>query len=174
MQDKRKTAKATIAAAATLLFLLYCIGCTVPVGSQVGDNAPNFTLSTLDSSQLQLSTLKGKPVFLTFWTTTCGACIYQMPFLESAYDEMGDNVEFVTIDIRQDSYTVKSFIDNYNVSYNFSLPVALDSDGAVSEDYMVTYTPTNVVIDSKGVIQHIKIGAFTSTEQILTILNDIK
>jgi len=39
---------------------------------------------------------------------------------------------------------------------------------------MVTYTPTNVVIDSKGVIQHIKIGAFTSTEQILTILNDIK
>jgi cytochrome c biogenesis protein CcmG/thiol:disulfide interchange protein DsbE len=154
----------------TISLLICCIGCTVPVGARVGANAPDFTLSTLDGGQFQLSALKGKPVFLSFWTTGCGACIYQMPFLEAAYDEIGDEVEFITIDIIENSYTVQSLM-NY---YDFSLPVALDSDGTVSESYNVIYTPTNVVIDSKGIVQHIKIGAFTSTEQILTIFNDVK
>jgi cytochrome c biogenesis protein CcmG/thiol:disulfide interchange protein DsbE len=170
MTKKNYGLKLIFTIVATISLFTCIVGCTVPVGSQVGDNAPNFTLLTLDSSQLQLSTLKGKPVFLSFWTTGCGACILQMPLLEAAYNEMGDKVEFITIDIMQDSYTVQSLM-NY---YNFSLPVALDSDGTVSEAYNVMYTPTNVVIDSKGVIQHRKIGAFTSTEQILTILNDLE
>jgi peroxiredoxin len=154
----------------TMSLLICCIGCAVSIGSQVGDNAPDFTLSTLDNGQFQLSALKGKPVFLSFWTTGCGACIYQMPFLESAYDAMGDEVEFITIDIMENSYTVQSLM-NY---YDFSLPVALDSDGKVSEDFNVIYTPTNILINREGVVQHIKIGAFTSTEQILTIFNDLE
>jgi cytochrome c biogenesis protein CcmG/thiol:disulfide interchange protein DsbE len=170
MQDKRKTTKATIAVAATLLFLFYCIGCSVPVGSQVGQKATDFTLSAVDSNKINLGDLEGKPVLLTFWTTGCGACIYQMPFLEAAHDALGNEVEFINIDIMEDSYTVKQCTDYYG----FSLPVALDSDGTVSEAYNVMYTPTNVVIDSNGIIQHIKIGAFTDTEQILTIFNDVK
>jgi cytochrome c biogenesis protein CcmG/thiol:disulfide interchange protein DsbE len=150
------------------------IGCSIPVGSQVGDNAPDFTLSTLDDSQVKLSELKGKPVMLIFWTTGCGACIYQMPFLEAAYNEMGDKVELITIDIQQNNYTVKSFMDNYNVSHNFSLSVALDSDGSVSEAYNVIYTPTNVVIDRSGVIQYIRKGSFTNTAEILAIFNDLE
>lgn len=154
-----------------VISLLTCvIGCVVPVGSMVGDNAPDFTLSTLDGGQFQLSALKGKPVFLSFWTTGCGACIYQMPFLESARAEIGDEVEFITIDMMENSYTVQSLM-NY---YDFSLPVALDSDGMVSEDYNVIYTPTNLVIDEQGVIYYIRKGAFLNTDEILAIFNDLE
>jgi peroxiredoxin len=162
----------TIIAAMSLLTCI--IGCSVPEGSEVGDNAPDFTLSTLDGSQVKLSDLKGKPVMLIFWTTGCGACIYQMPFLETAYSELDGDVEFVTIDIQQNSYAVQSFMDSYDTIYTFSIPVALDSDRTVTEAYNVMYTPTNVVIDSKGIIQQIQIGAFTSTGQILTLFSDVK
>ena len=155
---------------ATILSLTCVIGCAVPEGSEVGDNAPDFTLSTLDGNQFQLSALKGKPVFLSFWTTGCVACIYQMPFLESARNEMGDEVEFINIDIMENSYTVQSLI-NY---YDFSLPVALDSDGTVSEAYNVIYTPTNVVIDREGVIQYIRKGAFLDADEILEVFNDLE
>jgi peroxiredoxin len=155
---------------ATISLLTCVIGCTIPEGSQVGDNAPDFTLSTLDGGQVTLSELKGKPVMLIFWTTGCGACIYQMPFLEAAYDEMGDEVEFINIDIMENSYTVQSLI-NY---YDFSLPVALDSDGTVSEAYNVIYTPTNVVIDREGVIQYIRKGAFLDADEILEVFNDLE
>ena len=93
-----------------------------------------------------------------------------MPFLESARNEMGDEVEFINIDIMENSYTVQSLI-NY---YDFSLPVALDSDGTVSEAYNVIYTPTNVVIDREGVIQYIRKGAFLDADEILEVFNDLE
>jgi cytochrome oxidase Cu insertion factor (SCO1/SenC/PrrC family) len=46
-----------------------------PVGLQVGDAAPNFTLSTLDGKQVSLSDFRGKPVMLNFWYTTCPGCL---------------------------------------------------------------------------------------------------
>jgi thiol-disulfide isomerase/thioredoxin len=107
---------------------------------------------------------------LIFWTTGCGACIYQMPFLQAAYDESGNEVEFINIDIMENSYTVQSLI-NY---YDFSLPVALDSDGTVTEAYNIIYTPTNVVIDREGVIQYIRKGAFTSQYEIISLLEGLK
>jgi peroxiredoxin len=155
---------------ATMSLLTCIIGCVVPVGSQVGDNAPDFTLSTLDGGQVKFSELKGKPVMLIFWTTGCGACILQMPDLEAAYDEMGDEVEFITIDIMENSYTVQSLM-NY---YDFSLPVALDSDGTVTEAYNVIYTPTNVIVDEQGVIYYVRKGAFTSQYEIISLLDGLK
>ena len=146
------------------------IGCAVPVGSQVGDNAPDFTLSTLDGGQVKLSEFKGEPVMLIFWTTGCGACILQMSDLEAAYDEMGGEVEFINIDIGESSYKVRGTVD----FYGFSLPVALDSDRSVSEDYNVIFTPTNVVIDSEGVIQYIRKGAFRDADEILAALNELE
>jgi peroxiredoxin len=170
MTKKNYGLKLIFTIVATISLFTCIVGCSVPVGSQVGDNAPDFTLSTLDGNQFQLSALKGTPVFLSFWTTGCGACIYQMPFLESARNEMGDEIEFITIDIMENSYTIQSLM-NY---YDFSLPVALDSDGSVSEDYNVIFTPTNVVIDSKGVIQYIRKGAFRDADEILAIFNDLE
>ena len=170
MTKKNYALKLIFTIVATISLFTCIVGCAVPVGSQVGDNAPDFTLSTLDGGQVTLSELKGKPVMLIFWTTGCGACIYQMPFLEAAYDEMGDEVEFINIDIMENSYTVQSLI-NY---YDFSLPVALDSDGTVSEAYNVIYTPTNVVIDREGVIQYIRKGAFLDADEILAVFNDLE
>lgn len=151
----------------TILLLIGIVGCVVPEGSQVGDKAPDFTLSTLDGGQVRLTDFKGSPVVLVFWTTGCGACIYQMPFLEEANNELGNDVEFVNINIGEGSYQVQAVIDYYG----FSLPVALDSDEMVSTDYNIIYTPTNIIIDKHGVINYIRKGAFTSGTEILSILN---
>jgi len=155
---------------ATISLLVYCIGCVVPVGSRVGDNAPDFTLSTLDGGQVSLSELKGKPVMLTFWTTGCYYCILQMPSLEAAHNEMGDEVEFITIDMEESSYQVRQTIDYYG----FILPVALDSDGSVSIAYNIIPTPTNIIIDKHGVIHYIRKGAFRDADEILEILSDLE
>lgn len=170
MNKKNCGLKSIFIILATVSLLVCCIGCVVPIGSKVGDKAPDFTLSTLDGGQVRLADLKGSPVVLVFWTTECGACIYQMPFLEEAHDELGNDVEFVNINIGEGSYQVQAVIDYYG----FSLPVALDSDEMVSTDYNIIYTPTNIVIDKHGVINYIRKGAFTSGTEILSILNAIE
>jgi peroxiredoxin len=170
MTKKLCRLKLFLTVVATISLLTCIIGCVVPEGSEVGDNAPDFTLSTLDGSQVRLSDFKGKPVMLTFWTTGCSACIYQMPLLEAAHDELGNDVKFVNIDIGENSYQVGQTVDYYG----FSLPVALDSDESVSIAYNVMYTPTNIVIDREGVIRHIRKGAFTDADDIMAVLSDLE
>src|SRR5260370_22732754 len=40
------------------------------VGLQIGDVAPNFTLTSLDGKQVSLSQFRGKPGMLNFWYST--------------------------------------------------------------------------------------------------------
>jgi thiol-disulfide isomerase/thioredoxin len=153
-----------------IALLMYCIGCKAAAGSQVGDKATDFNLSTLTGEKMHLRDLEGKPVMFTFWTTGCSACIYQMPFLQAARDELDNKVTFIEIDIAQSGDTVKQCL----AYYGFNVSVALDSDAATAIAYNIRYTPTNVIIDSRGVIQQIKIGAFRNTTAVLSALSDIK
>jgi peroxiredoxin len=165
-----KISKLTAVTIVAIALLLCCIGCKAATGSQAEDKATDFTLSTIAGDNINLRNLEGKPVLISFWTTGCGACIYQMSLLQDAQKELKDKIVFIEIDIAEDNYTVKRCMDYYG----FSLPVALDSDASVARAYNVRYTPTNVIIDSKGVIQQIKIGAFRNTTAVLTALSDVK
>lgn len=170
MNPKIKLSRLAAVTLVAVGLLLCCIGCKAATGSQAEDKAADFTLSTIAGDKINLRNLEGKPVMISFWTTGCGACIYQMPFLQDAQKELKDKVVFVEIDIAEDSYTVKQCMDYYG----FSLPVALDSNASVARAYNIRYTPTNIVINSKGIIQQIKIGAFRNTSAVLTALSDVK
>lgn len=54
-----------------------------PVGSGVGDQAPEFIGITnwINSEPLTLAELRGKVVLLDVWTYTCVNCIRTFPFL---------------------------------------------------------------------------------------------
>ena len=154
-----------------LILPITCVtGCVVPEGSRVGDKATDFNLSTIDGQDVHLRAVEGKPVMISFWTTRCVYCIYQMPFLQEAQETLNDKILFIEIDIAENSYTVKQCLDYYG----FNVSVALDSDGKAATAYNIIKTPTNIVIDSKGVIQRIKIGAFLSKDEVLTALSDVK
>jgi peroxiredoxin len=56
-----------------------------PSGAQ---QAPDITLQLIDGKKLKLSSLKGKPVLITFWATSCPGCIKEMPHLIELYDEL--------------------------------------------------------------------------------------
>ena len=46
---------------------------------QVGSEAPDFKVRRLDGTDVALSSLKGRVVFLNFWRTDCGPCEAEMP-----------------------------------------------------------------------------------------------
>jgi cytochrome oxidase Cu insertion factor (SCO1/SenC/PrrC family) len=41
---------------------------TAVTGSRIGNAAPDFNLQDTDNQPVKLSTLLGKPVFITFWS----------------------------------------------------------------------------------------------------------
>ena len=158
-----------------MIAIMCCIGIvfftcgSVEVTVKVGAEAPDFSLPTIDGDTLTLSDLRGQPVVLTFWTTGCGACLYQMPFFQVAQEEMGQEVTIVAIDIGESGSLIQQFAEYYG--YNFTF--ALDYDGSVMYAYNIVGTPTNFFIDEDGIIQDIVIGAYQYEYQLMQALEDL-
>jgi len=145
-------------------------GCgTSTVAPRLDALAPDFTLPTLYGETLNLDELRGQPVVLNFWATWCSACRRQMPYLQAAFEEKGQQVKFIAINVGEGSGTVRQFIDSTGISFT----VALDRDRTVASAYNIRYYPTTFLIDGDGVIKHIRLGAFMNKDELMAMLEGL-
>lgn len=119
------------------------------IGLNIGNLAPDFTLTLDDGKSIKLSDLRGKPVFLNFWATWCPWCKLEMPDIQKIYDEK-HNVEIIAIDVKESPMKVRSFIE----PREFTFPIGYDSTGDIATLYMATGLPTSYAIDAKGIIRY--------------------
>jgi peroxiredoxin len=122
---------------------------------QVGEKAPDFTLTGLDGKTHKLSELQGKAVILNFWGTYCEPCKREMPALQRAYEKwQGQGVAYVGSNIGENAITVRGFLEQYKLT----LPVWLDQDQAVRKTYGVSEYPTTFFIAPDGRIAKKQVG----------------
>ena len=63
---------------------------TPALAFRVGDQAPDFKLTSIAGPEVTLDSLKGKVVLLDFWATWCGPCKQIMPVIQSISEEFKD------------------------------------------------------------------------------------
>jgi len=155
--------------ASALVLGLILAGCSsgteVAQGPQVDKLAPDFQLPTLDGQAVSLGDFRGKPVLLNFWATWCGPCRFEMPFIQEIFEkkEWSDTgLVILAIDIGENPSEVKEFMENYDLSF----PVLLDTNQDVALEYNIRAIPTTFFIDKDGIIQDIKVGAFSGKTEI--------
>jgi peroxiredoxin len=159
----------TIALTFMLTTVLLIASCSSPT-PQVGKQAPDFQLPSLGGQSVSLSDFQGKPILLNFWATWCGPCRHEMPFIQAIYEEQSVNgLVILAIDIGESVPAVNSFLQ----SNNFSFPVLLDIDQDVAQDYNIRAIPTTFFIDKDGIIQEIKVGAFSNMIELKKSLSKI-
>ncbi len=128
------------------------------VGVNVGDLAPDFTLTDLEGNQVSLSDFRGKAVFINFWATWCPPCRAEMPEIEAVYQEYKDkNVVVVGVDILETEDKVRQFVERGGYSWIF----VIDTTGEVTNNYGIAAIPTSFFIDRDGIIKAVNIGAMT-------------
>lgn len=137
--------------------LITANGQTRPIGTQVGNLAPDFTASTTDGGQVTLSDYRGQVVLLEFWGAWCPPCRRSMPHLHdlvTTYADQGlvgiivstDAVEQDAIDFLQ-THGFTSFISVWEPGGRSANPIKLL--------YGITSYPTTFVLDRDGVIRWI-------------------
>ncbi len=138
---------------------------------EVGDMALDFRFQDAEGQISSLSDSRGKLVVLNFWSTTCSACISELPYIQQLYDEWSTTEEVVLLTIARGDRPaeVATCMQEEDVSF----PVAVDKDYIVSDEYEANSIPRTFFIDSQGVIQVIKLGPFHSYEDIEEILNQL-
>lgn len=109
----------------------------------------DFTLNKLDGEPLTLSDYKGiKPVVLDFFATWCPNCRRDMPRLSKLYEEYGDQIEVIGINLQERKSTVEKYISSTNILF----PIVLDPRSEVARQFGVQYTNFHVLISKEGVI----------------------
>ena len=125
--------------------------------------APDLKLTTLQGTPLSLSALRGRPVLVTFWATTCPGCIKEIPHLVSLYRELAPRgLEIIAIAME---YDPEDQVRTMAAQQQFPYPVVMDSDGSAALAFGgVTLTPSSFVIDPQGRIVQYKLGEFSADE----------
>ncbi|WP_162558689.1 TlpA family protein disulfide reductase [Robertkochia solimangrovi] len=78
---------------------------------QPGTPAPNFEFQDTDGNIVTLEDLRGKNIYIDVWATWCIPCKYQIPFLETVYEEFhSDDLIFISVSIDKDKDKWEDFI----------------------------------------------------------------
>ena len=143
-----------------------------PPSPRRGFAAPDFTLETLDGSQLTLSELRGSPVMLTLWASWCLPCRVEMPAIERVYQrhrEDGLVVIGLNVTSQDSEAAARAFVQEFGLSF----PIAIDRDGAASARYELMGLPSTYFIDRHGIIREVIIGGPMSEAVMLSHIQDL-
>jgi thiol-disulfide isomerase/thioredoxin len=123
----------------------------------VGGAEPTLSAKTLDGGTFSPAGLAGKVVVLNFWATWCPPCRAETPDLVAAYKKLhAPDVAFLGVDTTETAPAVKTFISAKGVPYQTVLAGA-----DAYNRFGISYIPTTIVIDEKGIVRARWIGGVT-------------
>jgi len=160
---------------ALIIAILALLGIGLSCDSSSPSQAPDFTLSTLTGGNITLSELQGTLVVLNFWSISCSYCRQQLPYLENVAQQAEGQIEVIAVNMVDSNASVQSFFGDYEPT----MIVALDENAEVFVNYCQNfdnsrgYVPFTLFIDSEGLVQYRKIGAFASEEALWNTLHDV-
>lgn len=159
----------------------YILSSPPPVGLKVGATAPEFSVTNDDGTTYQLTDLAGKPIHLAdlrgkavwvnFWTTWCPPCQSEVPILRDLSERYKDRgLVLVAISVQE---TSPADVATYASRYQLGYTIGFDGSGKIFHAYKAYGLPTQVFIDPNGVIVSIvgapldEAGAIAQIEPIL-------
>lgn len=133
---------------------------------------PHTVLASVDNDWVDLSTLKGKVLLITFWSTWCPGCVDEVPDLirlQREYGEKGFTVLAVAVD-DQGEEPVESFVKRKRFAVGgestaINYPVFLGSDEIARKLGFEGGLPASVLVNRDG--REVKIIRGTVSEAAL-------
>ena len=144
--------------AAVLLVGGYLLATVALRGTDTPDVFPPVAIATIDGRSLDAAALRGRPVLVTFWSTTCVVCLREMPDLEALYRRLSPRgFEIIAVSMPWDP---PDEVVRLARSRALPYPVALDVNGTVARAFGdVSQTPTHILVGPGGEVAYRRTGA---------------
>lgn len=132
---------------------------------QANPLAPDFEVEAADGTLTQLSQLKGAPVVLNFWASTCGPCQSEMPGFQAAFKQYGDQLQFMMVDIPGFNGETVERAKRFLQDNSYTFPAYFDTQGRAAAAFGLSSLPRTYFIDAQGAVVASAAGALD--EQVL-------
>jgi peroxiredoxin len=152
--------------------VLLTVGTCAQHSIKIGSAAPAFSGTTIDGSPVDLRSLEGKVVVMTFWSTRCLICHSEMPKLNAMTTRFDPSkVVFLALSMENEEkiagYLKKNPIRSQVVPNSFGAVLQYadrDRNGNLDMGF-----PAYFVIDQKGLLKHRSSG-YDKTVAIETVI----
>jgi peroxiredoxin len=146
---------------------------SIPVGTGIGQRAPEFTLADLSGETVRLSGLRGRPTVVYFSAAWCTSCVPQTKELAKLQAEYRDRMNVVWIDVNPGQDTVED-LREYMTKYGHEdFIAAFDTlSSEVSRTYQVKALGETYLLDEQGIIVQSGVGVVFS-ERFRRALQDL-
>ena len=122
---------------------------------------PDFTMKDEEGNDVRLSDYFDKPAVLNFWASWCPPCRSEMPCFDTAYQEYGEKIHFILVDLTDGSRETEEDAKAFVAEQGFSFPIYFDTTLEGAYSYGVNSIPMTLFLDPDGVLRAYRIGALT-------------
>ena len=121
--------------------------------------ALDFVMEDQEGNEVMLMEYIGeKPVVLNFWASWCGPCKMEFPDFQKVYQELGDEVNFVLVNLTTSQNESKEKAEKFISDGSYTLPVYFDHTGAGAYTYGIRSIPTTYIINTEGRSEERRVG----------------
>jgi cytochrome c biogenesis protein CcmG/thiol:disulfide interchange protein DsbE len=144
---------------------------------QPGETIPDFELAFFTGYEydhrptVALSDLRGKVVLINFWASWCKPCEQEAAALEGAWEyyERTGQVVFLGIDYVDTEPAARVFMKKFGNTY----PNGPDTGTRLAQMFRIKGVPETFIVDVEGVLRYVKIGPFSSAEEIIAAIDPL-
>jgi len=125
-----------------------------PIGAEVGQAAPQFTLADLHGNGVSLADFYGNVILLDFWASYCAPCLDELPRLydlERTYRDEG--LVLVPVSVDRTESRMLDALSSMGVQDTLHLWESREASQEVKALFNVRGIPHTVLIDRSGVIR---------------------
>jgi thiol-disulfide isomerase/thioredoxin len=149
-------------------------GVWATVAADDRDDVISFEGADLDGDELAIQDFRGKPVVVVVWGSWCAPCRDEAPDVVAAAEELGDDVQFVGINIRDsDSAQAQAFVRKFGVPF----PSFYSPDGEALLAFPgvlgLRTIPAFAVLDREGRVAASIIGKLPSKQTLVDLTEDV-
>ena len=161
---------------AVTLLLIMAVAAQEEVKEKKLATLPSVDIRTLEGKVFNTKDIvnDGKPMIISFWTTTCKPCIAELKAIADVYDdwveETGVKLFAISVDDSRSSAKVAPFVNGQSWDYK----VLLDANQDFKRAMNIGELPFLCILNGKGEIvwQHTSY-ATGSEEEVYKIIKDI-
>ncbi|MBK7453103.1 MAG: TlpA family protein disulfide reductase [Anaerolineales bacterium] len=145
----------------------------------IGEPVPDFNLVFYEgyeyngTTEMKLSDLQGKIVLINIWASWCKPCEQEAPDLQEAwqfYKDRGD-VVFVGVDYVDTPAGANEYLTKFSISFPNAPDLKSNISSILNRQMGV---PETYLIDREGILRNVKIGPFTSVDEIKSVIDSIE